>query len=98
MRVTFQRTGGFAGRKVQTDIDTALLTEAEAGQLERLIERSRFFQLPESLQPPTPKPDRFCYIITVQTAKTSHTVQASEEAVPREMRPLLEWLTKFRSR
>lgn len=96
MRIIFERSGGFAGRRVQTRIDTSNLTAAQASQLQRLVAESGFFGLPGRLQSAEPKPDRFQYSLTVETGEGSHTVQASEEAVPQGMRPLLDWLSRFR--
>ncbi len=94
MRIFFERTGGFAGRKLQARVDTSALPEAEAGRLHRLVTDSRFFDLPARLEASGPQADRFRYVVTVQAESRSHTVQASEAAVPARMRPLLDWLTR----
>ena len=93
MKITFERTGGFAGRKLSASFDSESLSPGQAWRLNRLIEECRFFQLPVRLEEPSPRPDRFLYRLTVESRNGAHTVQASEGAVPPEMRPLLEWLT-----
>ncbi len=93
MRIFFERTGGFAGRKLQARVDTSALPEAEAGRLRQLVADSRFFELPARLDAPGPQPDRFRYVVTVEAESRSHTVQASDGAIPAQMRPLLDWLS-----
>lgn len=94
MRIVFERTGGFAGRKIQGSIDSSMLPVAEARRLTRLIEQSRFFELPPVLEPAHPAADRFSYRVTVESEQGRHTVEASEAAVPSPMRPLLDYLTR----
>jgi len=94
VRVLFERSGGFAGLKLQGSLDSANLSRSEACRLERLLKQSRFFNLPATLRSSSPGADRFNYKVTVETAGTRHTVEASEAAVPAEMRPLLDFLTR----
>jgi len=96
MRVTFERTGGFAGRKLRARIDTSTLPRTQEDELCRLIAESGFFALPGRLEPAAPQPDRFQYVLTVDTGENSHTVFASESSVPQSMRPLLNWLSRYR--
>ena len=93
MKVLFERTGGFAGIKLSASFDSASLPPRQAQRLQELLEECRFFQLPIRLEETAPRPDRFFYRLTVESQNGVHTVQASEGAVPPEMRPLLEWLT-----
>ncbi|MBZ5495311.1 MAG: hypothetical protein LAP85_02830 [Acidobacteriia bacterium] len=93
MRILFERTGGFAGLKIKAALDAESLPPRQARQLQKLLEASHFFDLPLRLETAVPRPDRFHYRLTVENANCIHTVQASEDAVPPEMRPLLEWLT-----
>jgi len=94
MRVILERTGGFAGIKLRTSLDSESLTESQARCLRELVEKSRFFDLPLELHAPNSGADRFQYRVTVESEKGSHTVVASETAVPPEMRPLLDWLVQ----
>ena len=95
MRVFFERSGGFAGRKLQASLDLRSLPPEDARRLEELLERSRFFELPLKLEPPGPAADRFTYRVTVESENGSRTVEAGEGAVPPGMRPLIDWLTRF---
>ena len=93
MRILFERTGGFAGLKLKATLDAESLPPQQARRLRKLLEESRFFELPLRLEGPVSRPDRFKYRLTVENNNCIHTVQASEEAIPPTMRPLLDWLT-----
>lgn len=92
MRISFERTGGFAGISRTTTVDTATLPPEEANQLRQLVEAADFFHLPATITPPTPQPDRFQYQLTVEENGQQHTVRVSEQAAPDALRRLLEWL------
>jgi hypothetical protein len=93
MRILFERTGGFAGLKLKAALEAEALPPQQARRLRQLLEASQFFKLPLRLEAPVSRPDRFQYRLTVENKNCIHTVQASEDAVPPEMRPLLDWLT-----
>ncbi len=93
MRIFFERTGGFAGMKLKASLDAESLSPQQARRLHKLLDDSRFFQLPLRLETPTSRPDRFHYRLTIEDENCVHTVQGSEDAIPPEMRPLLDWLT-----
>ncbi len=92
MRILFERTGGFAAIKLERVFDSTTLSPDEASQLESLVQKSSFFDLPLQLKTSGPGYDRFHYKLTVETDQGSRTVEASESAVPSSMRPLLHWL------
>ncbi len=94
MRIRFQRTGGFAGRSIQGSLDSSSLSEIQARRLSELLEQAHFFELPVKLKSASPAADRFSYTVTVETESGSHTVEAGEAAVPPELRPLLDYLTR----
>lgn len=91
MRVSFERTGGFAGIPMTTTVDAATLPPAEASQLRTLVEAANFFALPPQL-PSAAQPDRFQYQITVEEGDRQHTVTFGEAAMPGTLRPLVERL------
>lgn len=92
MRMTFERTGGFAGTTMTKVIDTTTLPAEQANQLRRFVDAADFFHLPATLTAKTPQPDRFQYRLTIQHNNQHHTVVISEQAVPSTLRPLIEWL------
>lgn len=93
MRITFERTGGFAGLTLKASLNDETLPRQEARRLRKLLTDSRFFELPLRLEAQGARPDGFQYRLTVENSNCLHTVQAQEDAVPPQMRPLLEWLT-----
>jgi hypothetical protein len=92
MRIVFERTGGFAGMKLEAAVDEASLTPRQVQRLHRLLDESRFFELPALLEAQVRRPDHFQYRLTVENEYGVRTVQASEDAIPPKMRPLLDWL------
>jgi hypothetical protein len=96
MRLFFERTGGFAGMKLRRAFDSDELPPGDARRLGALLRQSRFFELPPELQSSSShSPDRFHYKLTVENEAGIRTVEASEASVPEEMRPLIDWLTRF---
>jgi hypothetical protein len=93
MKIHFERTGGFAGMKLKASLNSESLPARSMQHLRRLLEESRFFELPLRLESHEIRPDRLQYRVTVENNNCVHTVQTSEDAIPQEMRPLLEWLT-----
>ena len=94
MRVLFERTGGFAGAKLQGSVDSSALPPMKARRLKELLRKSRFFDLPSTLGSGQPGVDRFSYKVTVETEQGKHTVEASDAAIPNKMRPLLDFLAR----
>lgn len=93
MRISFERTGGFAGMRVTATIDSESLSPQEEREMCDMVQAAGFFQLPTSMETPTPGADRFVYTLTVESDGQRRTVKVSEAAVPSSLRPLLEWLT-----
>ena len=94
MKITFKRTGGFAGMRLSHDIDTQSLPANEGQQLESLVESSGFFNLPSSLPSQEGRTDRFQYQISVETTTKSHSVDVGEAAVPASLLPLIDELAR----
>ncbi|MEA5507811.1 protealysin inhibitor emfourin [Halotia wernerae UHCC 0503] len=92
MRISFERTGGFAGISKRTTLDTATLPPKEANELPRLVEAANLFNLPVQITSSHPQSDRFQYKLTVEDNGKQHTVTVSETALPGTLRPLIEWL------
>jgi hypothetical protein len=92
MRISFERTGGFAGITKKTTVDTDTLLPNEASTLLRLVEAADLFRLPELITSPNLQSDRFQYKLTVEDHGKQHTVTVSESALPGTLRPLIEWL------
>ncbi len=93
MRVTLERTGGFAGVRLSASVDTDKLPSADAQRLRQLVANAHFFSLPETISTPVQQPDRFQYKVTVLDGGRAHTVTAGEVALPASLRPLTDFLT-----
>ncbi len=93
MRISFERTGGFAGLKVQRVVDSKDLRPEEAERLAVLLRKSHFFDLPDRLEAASQGADRFHYRLTVENDEGTRTLEASEASLPEEMRPLIQWLS-----
>ena len=98
MRASLERTGGFAGMRFETTVDSDTLEADDAQKLRQLVENSDFFRLPAQIAPQKPQPDRFQYTLTIETNGNTHTVTAGETALPATMRPLVDWLTQVARR
>jgi hypothetical protein len=91
-QVHFERTGGFAGIRLATSVDTADLPADEARALEEKIQAARFFEQPGQIRSAGNQPDQFLYKITVEQGGKSHTVEVGESSMPEALRPLVEHL------
>lgn len=94
-RIYFERTGGFAGLRFSTDVDSQSLGEDESLWLEQEIDRAGFFTLPPRIQSPGGGVDRFEYHITVVEEHREYSVEVSEAAMPDSLRPLVEHLERL---
>ena len=91
-RVSFRRSGGFAGRQIEADIDLDEMPAEESRELERLIHETHFFKIPQNLIEPA-APDEYEYTVTVEAGNTHHTIHTSDSSAPESLRPLLEKLS-----
>ncbi|WP_228058080.1 protealysin inhibitor emfourin [Nostoc sp. LEGE 12447] len=92
IQITLERTGGFAGITTTKIVNTANLPIDKANQLRQLIHNADFFNLPTNINSKPPHPDRFKYKIIVEKNGQRHTVVVNEEAVTRELQPLIKWV------
>jgi hypothetical protein len=94
MRIHFERSGGFAGLALATTVESDTLSQQDDQRLRQLIDEAGFFDLPPVLHDTASAADQFGYKVTVEIAGRTHTVEATEGAVPPSLRPLLEWLAR----
>ncbi len=94
MKILFERTGGFAGKKLEGLVDSSKLSVSQARRLKDLLKRSGFFQLPSAPESTHPSADHFNYRVTVESEEGRHTIEAGETAIPGSMRPLLDFLVR----
>ena len=92
MRISFERSGGFAGITVKTAVDEEDLALDEAQKLRQLVEKADFFNSPGKIMSRSPQPDRFQYELRLEEKGRQHTVTMSEDAMPPKLKPLVNWL------
>jgi hypothetical protein len=97
MRISFERSGGFAGLTLEADLDTTSLPLNEAHNIQRMVEEAGFFELPASIPAPARGADASQYVVTVEDEGKRHTVRTNDLTVPADLWPLLEYLTKTAS-
>lgn len=91
MKIEVERSGCFAGIKPTTySIDENPVTSVEAHQLEELLEKASFFNMPSKF-PSTKRGADYCtYRITVQKEGRQHTVTATDITMPADLRHIIE--------
>jgi hypothetical protein len=94
LRISFERSGGFAGITIKTTVDIKDLAPDEAQKLRQLVEEADFFNLSKKIMPRSPRPDRFQYELILEENDRQHAVTLSEEVLPAKLKPLVNWLTE----
>ncbi len=95
MRIHFVRTGGFAGMRLASTIDSDALPEEENQMLQSELDNAHFFELPSQLTGESGGADRFQYEITVEEGSKRHTIAAGENALPGHVQPLVQHLERL---
>jgi len=75
MRITIDRSGGFANIPLHREIDTATLSHAEAAEIEKLAEEAR-----KSPISATPMADAYSYVITIDGNRHEMTESSGDWA------------------
>ena len=89
MKISYQRTGGFAGMRITYDLLTENLHPEEAEELNQLIDEADFFNLPDIIMRQSMGHDQFQYRLTVEYEEKQHSVEVGDGAVPENLWPLL---------
>lgn len=89
-RIELVRSGGVAGVTRRWSLDSEDLGAEEAAELERLL--GALDDVPAAATPPGP--DRFQYELRVTRGGRTRTVTVHEGAIPAELRPLIDRLTR----
>ncbi len=93
-RIKYERTGGFAGMRLATDLTLGDLSDEFATRISELLDDLDFSELPEQMIDKS-VPDQFTYVITVETAKWEHTVTTGDVSAPEKMQELLRLLDRL---
>jgi hypothetical protein len=95
--VTLVTLGGYENRRTKTEINSETLSPGEAETLRELINKARFFDLPETMTSSKQQCfDCYNYETTVESQGQRHTVYINTERIetPATLRLLLDWLLK----
>ena len=99
IKIIFERSGGVAGMRTTTTVNTESLPPAEAQMLREMVDKAKFFDLPAVLAAPkSNNADRFQYKLTVEVGNRRHTVETGEAAAPQTLQPLLTRLGEMARR
>ena len=90
MKVSYERSGGFAGITITAEVDSATLTTKQADELKELVEKA--FPPAQLKNKKATMPDQFNYEFTVTDAGKTRTWQGNDESVTDEIRALSKWL------
>lgn len=93
MKALIERTGGFAGMRMTTTVDTETLGPDNARRFQQLVTSCQFFSLPNTLAAGKSMPDRFSYKVTIEDDGKSHTVIFGEASLSGNVKTLLDFLT-----
>jgi hypothetical protein len=93
-RIKYERTGGFAGMRLATDLKVGDLSAENATRISELLDDLDFSELPEQMIDKS-GPDQFTYVITVETTKWEHTVVTGDISAPEKMQELLQLLDRL---
>lgn len=92
MQILLVRSGGFAGTRLSTSINTEVLPPEEVEPLRAMIESASFFELPADLNNQAKMADQFRYQVTIQDEEREHTVRFSDSSMPEKLSPLVHQL------
>lgn len=94
-RITFERSGGFTGMHMVTNINPDDLPEDQAQALQELLDELEFDKLPEQLMNKPSLPDQFTYRITVETKEKEHSVVTGDISAPERVQELIQMLNRI---
>lgn len=94
-RIKYERTGGFAGIRIETDLKLEDLSDDQARTISELLDDLDFKELPPSLVKEEGMADQFTYTITVETKKWEHTVITGDTSASEKMQELLQLLNRL---
>lgn len=92
--ISYKRRGGTLGQELTANFDLNSMPAADSRRLHDLLDESHFFEIPIVDAVPS-SPDEFEYIITVISENSIHTVSATDNLMPRNLRALIQDLTEL---
>ena len=94
-RITFERSGGFAGIHINANFKPEDLPKEEAEALSKLLEALDFDQLSEQAMNKPSLPDQFTYRITVETEDREYRIVTGDLSAPEKLQELLQMLNRI---
>jgi hypothetical protein len=92
MRVTVERSGGFAGVPVTRTVEEAGLSPDQVRTMAELVQAVDLSGHAGGAHEDRQR-DRFQYTVTIERGDGSHTLTAGEAEAPAPLRRLIEWVT-----
>lgn len=91
MKISFARSGGVAGLRLATTVDSRALEPGHDGALRALLAAH---STREPQAGGAPARDRFRYRLTIEDDGKTSEVDLDESEVPAELQAFLDWLTE----
>lgn len=101
MEIEFERSGGFAGIVITSNLNTDKLSLDDRQQIESMLSKSAFFSLKSDVNSDTVSPDGkrpadyFKYKITIRDGDRIQSVQTTELTKNVELKKLADYLSKM---
>lgn len=95
MKITVERSGGFGGISTTFSVDDNALNASEKQQLETLLDKSKFFDMPlkSSEEHSKGAADYFIYRITAESEHgKSHTVERTDLTMDSSLKAIVDIL------
>ena len=92
MKIEFRQSGGFAGLTRSIEIDLDEITVQEAESLKSLVDRSKFFNLPEPVQRVIPDEEQI--FISIEMKGHSRSIFMGKSELPDDLKQLVKYLSK----
>lgn len=97
-RVRLERSGGFAGITLRTDVDSDDLDEEERQTFADLLARADTESLPSKAAPRPGQADRFQYDLSIDVAGQHYDLSYGEDSMPAQLRPLVDRMLEMARR
>jgi hypothetical protein len=89
-KISYRKTGGFAGISKGVDLTVSSLSAEEQRELQRLFDEANLQKKDQKITPGAA--DVFYYWISATTTKGSYEVKYDDVSLPGDVRPLVQFL------
>lgn len=93
-KLYFERSGGFAGMQLKVELNSSDLSNEEKEKLIGLIDTANFFEYKPDTSETKQIPDQFQYRISIETKDSANEIILSENQIPENWQPLIEYLNR----